>query len=166
MSFMLFPMAELRSVATPELKCLFAMVNRINYTPVADIVDYFKNVQKMSAPIDCTSMVTQIAMNLGCLEMANLAYIEGDVPIVGLDHIVHAHILRKEPGHSLSILYGRKAIWLPNLAHRLYSCTSLTMQFDRMGEMHHSFSGPPCTHGRARMDAAQQTTTTPQAHPQ
>jgi hypothetical protein len=53
------------------------MVNRINYTPVADIVDYFKNVQKMSAPIDCTSMVTQIAMNLGCLEMANLAYIEG-----------------------------------------------------------------------------------------
>jgi hypothetical protein len=28
-SFMLFPMAELRSVTTPELKCLFAMVNRI-----------------------------------------------------------------------------------------------------------------------------------------
>jgi hypothetical protein len=29
MSFMLFPMAELRSVTTLELKCLFAMVNRI-----------------------------------------------------------------------------------------------------------------------------------------
>jgi hypothetical protein len=39
MSFTLFPMVELHSVATPKLKCLFAMINRIKYTPVADIVD-------------------------------------------------------------------------------------------------------------------------------
>jgi hypothetical protein len=50
----LFPMEEMRSVATPELKCLFAMVNRIKYTPVVDIVDYFKNVHKMLGPIECT----------------------------------------------------------------------------------------------------------------
>jgi hypothetical protein len=43
------------------------MVNRIRYTPVADIVDYFKNVHKMLGPIECTSMVTWIAMNLGHL---------------------------------------------------------------------------------------------------
>jgi hypothetical protein len=55
MSFIFFPMAELRSVATPELKCLFAMVNRIKYTPLADIVNNFKNVHKMSGPIECTS---------------------------------------------------------------------------------------------------------------
>jgi hypothetical protein len=42
MSFMLFPMVELHFVTTPELKCQFAMVKRIKYTPVADIVDYFK----------------------------------------------------------------------------------------------------------------------------
>jgi hypothetical protein len=47
MSIMLFPMVELCSVTTPELKCMFAMVNRIKYTPVADIVDYFKNVHKI-----------------------------------------------------------------------------------------------------------------------
>jgi hypothetical protein len=35
-----------------------------------------------------------------------------------------------------------------------------------MGETHHSFAGPPRTNGRARMEAEQQTTTTPQAHPQ
>jgi hypothetical protein len=84
------------------------MVNRIKYTPVADIVDYFKNVHKMLGPIECTSMVTQIAMNFGCSEMANLAYIEGDVPILGLDQFVQAHILRKELDHSLSMLYGCK----------------------------------------------------------
>jgi hypothetical protein len=77
MSFMLYPMVEKHSVATLELKCLFPMVNRIKYTPVADIVDYFKNVHKMSGPIESISMVTRTAMNLGCPEMTNLAYIEG-----------------------------------------------------------------------------------------
>jgi hypothetical protein len=166
MSFTLFPMAELHSVPTPELKCLFAMVNRIKYTPGANIVDYFKNVHKILGPIECTSMVTQIAMNLGCPEMANLAYIEGDVLVLSLGHFVHVHILREEPDHSLSMLYGHKAIQLPNLGLRLYSCESLTLQFNRMGEARHSFTRPPRTHGRARMEAAQQMTTTPQAHPQ
>jgi hypothetical protein len=147
MSFTLFPMAELCSVTTPELKCLFAMVNRIKYNPLADTVDYFKNVHKMSVPIACTSMVTRITMNLGCSEMANLACIEGDVPALGLDYFVQAHILREEPDHSLSMSYGRTAIKLPNLAIRLYSYESLILQFDRMGVAYHSFTGPPRTHG-------------------
>jgi hypothetical protein len=66
-------------------------------------------------------------MNLGCPEMANLAYIEGDVPILGLDHFVHAHIMCKEPDDFVSVLYGRKAIRLHNPALRLYSCESLTL---------------------------------------
>jgi hypothetical protein len=73
-SFTLFPMAELLSVTTAELKCLFAMVNRIKYTPVVDIIDYFTNVSKILGPIECTSLVTRIAMNLGYL---HLAYTEG-----------------------------------------------------------------------------------------
>jgi hypothetical protein len=91
MSFTLFSKAELHSVTTPELKCLFAMVNRIKYITVADIVDYFTNVPKISGPIECTSLITQIAMNLG---YSDLAYIEGDVPVLSLDHFIHAHILR------------------------------------------------------------------------
>jgi hypothetical protein len=127
MSFTLFPMVELRSVTTPKLKCLFAMVNNTKYTPVVDIVEYFKNVPKMSGPIECTSMVTRIVMNLGCPEMASLAYIEGDVPVIGLDQFVHAHILSEEPDHSLSMLYGRKAIRLPNMCLRLCSCERITL---------------------------------------
>jgi hypothetical protein len=130
MSFTLFPMAELRSVTTPELKCLFAMVNKIKYTHVADIVDYFTNVSKISGSIECTSLVTRIAMNLG---YSDLAYIERDVPILSLDHFLHTHILHKELDYSVSMPYGFKAIWLPNPALRLYSCESLTLQFDRMG---------------------------------
>jgi hypothetical protein len=143
MALTLFPMAELHSVSTVELKCLFAMVNRIKYTPVADIVDYFTNVSKISGPTECTSLVTQIAINLG---YSDSACIEGDVPVLGLDHFVHTHILREEPYYSVSMLYGHKAIQIPNLALRLYSCESLTLQFDRMGEAQHSFRGPPHTH--------------------
>jgi hypothetical protein len=88
------------------------MINRIKYTPVADIIDYFKNVHKMSGPIECTSIFTRIAINLGCTKMANLAYIEGDVPDLSLHHFVHTHILREEPDHSLFMLYGRKVIRL------------------------------------------------------
>jgi hypothetical protein len=124
MSFTLFPMLELRSVTIAELKCLFAMVNRIKYTTVASIVDYFTNVSKISEPIECTTLVTWIAMNLG---YSDLAYTEGDVPALGLDHFVHTQILLEEPDYSVSMLYGRKAIRLPNPAHRLYSCESLTL---------------------------------------
>jgi hypothetical protein len=66
-------------------------------------------------------------MNLGCPEMANLAYIEGDAPVLGLDHFVHTHILHEETDHSLSMLYGCKVIRLPNLSLRLYSCESYTV---------------------------------------
>jgi hypothetical protein len=59
--------------------------------------------------------------------MANLAYIEGDIPILSLNHFVHAHILCEEPDYSVSMLYGRKAIRLPNPTLRLYSCESLTL---------------------------------------
>jgi hypothetical protein len=82
-------------------------------------------------------------MNLG---YSDLAYIEGDVPVLGLDHFVHTHILCEEPDYSVSMLYGRKAIRLPSLALRLYSCQSLTLQFDQMREACHSFTGPPPTH--------------------
>jgi hypothetical protein len=101
-----------------------AMVNRIKYTPVADIINYFTNVSKISGPIECTSLVTRIAMNLG---YSNLAYIEEDVPVLGLDHFVHAHILREKPNYYVSMLYGHKATQLPNPALRLYSCESLTL---------------------------------------
>jgi hypothetical protein len=100
------------------------MVNRIKYTLVADIVDYFTNVSKIPGPIECTSLVTWITMNLGYL---NLAYIDGDVPILGLDHFVHAHILHDEPDCSVSMLYGHKVMPLRNPALQLYSCESLTL---------------------------------------
>jgi hypothetical protein len=50
MSFMLFPLVELHSVTTPELKCLFAMVNRIKYTPIATLSTTLKMCTKCRDP--------------------------------------------------------------------------------------------------------------------
>jgi hypothetical protein len=44
MSFMLFLMRKLHSVTVAGLKCLYAMVHKIWYSPIADIVDYFKEI--------------------------------------------------------------------------------------------------------------------------
>jgi hypothetical protein len=81
MSFTLFLMRELRSTTVVELRCLFAMVCKIRYFLVADIVDYFKEIHTLTGPIECTSMVTRLSLNLGCPEMSHMSYIKGDVLI-------------------------------------------------------------------------------------
>jgi hypothetical protein len=58
MSFTLFPMREPCYVTVAKFRCMFSMVRRIKYTPVADIVDYFKETCTLSGTIECTSMVT------------------------------------------------------------------------------------------------------------
>jgi hypothetical protein len=150
---------ELCFVTVIELKCLFAMVHRIKYTPVPGIVDYFKEICTLSGPIECTSLVTRIALNIGCLEMHKVAYIEGDVPILGLSHFVHAHVLCEESDHSISMLYerGNKVLWLPKEAYLMHSCDQLIMQLNTLEDVHHSISGPPRARSRASREAAGQT---------
>jgi hypothetical protein len=94
MSFTLFLIRELHSVTVAKLKCFYAMVHKIRYSLVADIVDYFKEICTLVGPIKCRSMVTHIALNLGFLEMAHVSYIQVDVPTLGLHHFVHVYILR------------------------------------------------------------------------
>jgi hypothetical protein len=124
---MLSPMPKLHSVTVAELKCIFALVHRIMYTPVGNVVNYFKEIHTLLVPIECTSLVTCIALNIGCPETQKVAYVEGDVPIHGLSHYVNAHVLREEPDHFISMLYdgGNKVLRLPNQAYLLHSCDQL-----------------------------------------
>jgi hypothetical protein len=147
-----------------ELKWLFTMVHRIKYILVADIVNYFKEIYTLCGPIECTSLVTRITLNIGCPEMRNMAYIEGEVHILGLSHFVHAHVLREEPDHSISLLYegGNKVLRLPNQAYLLCSCDQLIVQLNTLENAHRSISGPPCTHRCAQREAAGQTPSQPQ----
>jgi hypothetical protein len=44
------------------VKCLYAMVHKIRYSPIANIVNYFKEICTLEGPIECTSMVTRICI--------------------------------------------------------------------------------------------------------
>jgi anaerobic ribonucleoside-triphosphate reductase len=58
----------------------------------------------------CTSIVTRIAMNLGCPEMASLAYIEGEVPIHDLDYFfTHASYARNSIILYLCCMVARRS---------------------------------------------------------
>jgi hypothetical protein len=48
LSFTLFPMRELHSITVAEFRCLYVMVRKIWYSPVADIVDYFKEIHTLT----------------------------------------------------------------------------------------------------------------------
>jgi hypothetical protein len=93
-----------------------------------------------------------------------VAYIEGDVPILGLSHFVCAHVLREEPYHSISMLYegGNKVLRLPNQAYLLCSCDQLIVQLNTLENACRSILGPPHTHGRAQWEAAGQSPSQPQ----
>jgi hypothetical protein len=140
------------------------MVHRIKYIPIVNIVDYFKEIRTLSGPIEYASLATYIALNIGCPEMHNVAYIEGDVSILGLSHFVHAHILREDHDHTISMLYerGTKVLRLPNSALLPHSCEQLTLQLDQLESARHNISGPPRTRGRAHREAAGQVLPQPQ----
>jgi hypothetical protein len=109
------------------------MLNRIKYTPIADIVDYFKEICTLSRPIEGTPLVTHIALNIGCPELLKVDYIEGGVPIIGLSHFVHAHVLCEEPNHSISMLYeGRNKVLLLHWTMRIIA-----------SQDHHMLAGVP-----------------------
>jgi hypothetical protein len=62
--------------------------------------------------------------------MAHVSYIEGDVPILGLDYFVHVHILSEEPDYTISMFEGgNKALYLADPMLALYShCTPVYTQ--------------------------------------
>ena len=149
-----------------KFKCLFAMVHWIRYSPVADIINHLKEIRTQTGPIECTSLVTRIALNLGWPDLLRVVFIPGDVSTIGLFHFTHAHVLREERDGSISMLYegGSRVIRLPNPVFSLYSCKELTLQLDRMESARQSISGPPRTHSRARREAVQLAP--PEVHPQ
>jgi hypothetical protein len=55
----------------PSLNAFMLWCIGLSTPPVADIVDYFKEICTLSRSIECTSLVTRIALNIRCKEMHN-----------------------------------------------------------------------------------------------
>ena len=109
------------------------------------------------SPIDITSLVTCIARFVGVLEKAQVTYLPATDEyrtFIGLDHFVHAHMMREGPGNLVFMCNPgyEKEIELPCPKLSLYSMKCLTLQMEKKEPARHSTAGP-MTRGRTRRDA-------------
>ena len=142
-SLVVFPCAEAHCTTAEDLKCLYAMVMKIHFAPVLDIVKHWVGMVKNNTPITITAFVMGIATNLGVLENAQLEYLPHNLThLVGERHFVQGHFLWADAKGNLIMTYSCHRFQVPLLAPHidLYKVTSLTMQLD-MEPLRSSFAG-------------------------
>ena len=136
--------------------CLFAMAKKIRYPPVIGMVAHWQKMIMCKSPIDITSLVTCIARYVGVLENAQVTYLpmtDEYRTFIGLDHFVHAHMMRDGPGNSVFMCYPGydREFELPCPKLSLSSVKRLTLQMEKKEPAHHSTTGP-MIRGRIRRD--------------
>ena len=140
-----------------ELMILYAMVNMIRVSPARAMVKQWLINFRMTGPIECTSLVTRIASNMGILDGNPVPFIEEPRVMIDEAYLVQGHTLKKGPDDSL-IFFSRgyaNEIPLPNAGYHLYNCRSLTIPLVPQEEARrHSVSSLPgkTTRSRARME--------------
>lgn len=100
----LFPRLDIHTIRVDEMKLLYAMINRIHVSPIKCMLEYWLGIFRRGGDVECTSLITRIARNLGLLDTALINYISTNRPTLEFDHFIHAHIMRIENG-SLIMTY-------------------------------------------------------------
>ena len=81
----MFPRSDTRTMRIDELKLMYAMVKRRKISPVKFMMNQWFEVFTLVGDVECSSLVTRIAQNLGLLNDALVSYIdEGRLYIVFL----------------------------------------------------------------------------------
>ena len=84
------------------------MAKKIRYSSIIGMAAHYQKMITCKSPIDITSLVTRIAWYVGVLENAQLTYLPATdeyQTFIGLDHFVHAHMMREGPGNSVFMCY-------------------------------------------------------------
>ena len=135
LAMVVFSRADLRLCSSSELMCPYAMAKKIHYSPVMGMVAHWQKMITCKSPIDITSLVTRIARYVGVLENAQVTYLpatDENRTFIGLDHFVHAHMMREGPGNSVFMCYPwYEEFELPCPKLSLYSVKRLTLQMEK-----------------------------------
>ncbi|KAG2579232.1 hypothetical protein PVAP13_6NG245709, partial [Panicum virgatum] len=128
--------SDLRLCFSYELQCLYALAKKIKYSPVLSMLTHWQNMITAKTPIDITSLVTRVATYVGALNNAQLTYLpmtEEYQTVIGLEHFIQGHMLRKGLGGSLFMCYHgyEEEVELPCPTLALYSARSLTLQMQK-----------------------------------
>jgi len=102
------------------------MVNRRKVSLVKFMMNQWKEVFKLKGDVECTSLVTRIAQNLGLLDNASISHIDIPREYIDYDYFLKAHMLKKkEKGQPVMMYLGyTNEILLPNRDLGLYTMNS------------------------------------------
>ena len=90
----------LRLCSSPELQCLYAMANKVRFSPIVSMLAHWQKMIVGKNPIDVTSPVMRIVVHVGALENSQLTYLpstEGFPFQISLEHFVQGHLMREGP---------------------------------------------------------------------
>ena len=138
---------DLRLCSLPELQCLYAMVNKIRFSPIRSMLAHWQKMITGKSRIDITPLVTRVARYVKAMDGAEVTFLpEMEVYIyeVGLEHFVQGHMMREGPGNSIFMCYPGydREIKLPCPRLSLYSVKSLTLQMEKREPTRRSVEGP------------------------
>ena len=93
--FSLFPRPNFRTMRVDDLKLLYAMVKRRKVSLIKFMMNQWKDIFYLMGDLECTSLVTRIARNLGLLSTASISYIDTNRWYLDYDYFCHAHMLKR-----------------------------------------------------------------------
>ena len=96
---------DLRLCSLPELQCLYAMANKIHFSPVWSILAHWQKMISGRSPIDITPLVTCVVRYVKAMDGAEVTFLpetEAYRYEVGLEHFVQGHMMREGPGNLLT----------------------------------------------------------------
>ena len=80
----------------PELQCLYAMANKIRFSPIRSMLAHWQKMITGKSPIDITPLVTRVARYVKVMdgdEVTFLPEMEAYRYEVGLEHFVQGHMM-------------------------------------------------------------------------
>ena len=87
---------DLRLCSLPELQCLYAMANKIRFSPVRSMLAHWQKMISGRSPIGITFLVTRVARYVKAMDGAKVTFLpeaEAYRYGVGLEHFVQGHMM-------------------------------------------------------------------------
>jgi len=110
LTMVVHPRADLRLYSLPELQCMYAMANKICFSPVRSMLAHWQKMISDRSPIDITSLVSHVVRYVKAMDGAEVTFLpemEAYRYEVGLEHFVQGHMMWEGPGNSLFMCYPR-----------------------------------------------------------
>jgi len=157
---------DLRLCSLPELQCLYAMANKICFSPVRSMLAHWQKMITAKGPIDITPLVNRVVRYVKAMEGAEVTFLpetEAYRYEVGLEHFVQGNMMWEGPGNSIFMCYPGydREIELPCPRLSLYSVKSLTLQMEKREPARRSVVDPQTRsrtrHGQAEAGPSRRT---------